>query len=209
MNKKALIVVDMQNDFMPGGALAVPNGEKIIPVIRKLLPYFDLRIATLDWHPKNHMSFAASHAGKKIGDTIEVEGFPQILWPVHCVENTHGAAPISGLPKNVFEAEFHKGTDPRIDSYSAFFDNARKRSTGLEDYLRKMDAKELYFAGVATDYCVLYSAIDAIDLGFSVYVISDACAGIDLQKDDVKKSLEAIAAAGGKILASSTVIANS
>ena len=199
---KALIVVDMQNDFMPGGALGVAGADKLIPIINRVLPYFSLCVATLDWHPKNHVSFAASHPGKNIGDTIQVEGFPQVLWPVHCVENTPGASPVSGLERSKFQAEFHKGSNPKIDSYSAFFDNARKRSTGLEDFLSKNNVKEVYLAGVATDYCVLYSALDAIDLGFDVYVIEDACAGIDLQKGDIQKSLNAISAAGGRIIKS-------
>lgn len=202
---KALIVVDMQNDFMPGGALAVPKGDQIIPIIKHLITHFSLRVMTLDWHPKNHVSFAQTHPDKKIGDTIVVEGHAQILWPVHCVQNTPGANLVSGLDRLQFQAEFHKGTDPKIDSYSAFFDNARGRSTGLEDYLRKNKVDEVYFVGVATDYCVVYSAIDAIDLGFKVFVIADACAGIDLQKGDVEKSLHAIAAAGGKIIQSREV----
>lgn len=200
---KALIVVDMQNDFMPGGALGVPKANLLTDVIGKILPHFSLRIVTLDWHPKNHISFAVSHAGKKVGDMVQVEGVSQVLWPVHCVENTVGANLVSGLDRSKFQAEFHKGTNPKIDSYSAFFDNAKRRSTGLEDFLRQHKVQEIYLAGVCTDYCVLYSALDAIDLKFKVFVIEDACAGIDLQKGDVEKSLMAISAAGGHIIRSS------
>jgi nicotinamidase/pyrazinamidase len=202
---KALIVVDMQNDFMPGGALGVPKADLLIPVIDKILPRFSLRVVTLDWHPKNHVSFAVSHAGKKVGDVVQVEGFSQVLWPVHCVENTAGAKLVSDLDRSKFQAEFHKGTNPKIDSYSAFFDNAKKRSTGLEDFLREHKVQEIYLAGVATDYCVLYSALDAIDLKFKVFVIEDAIAGIDLNKGDVEKSLMAISAAGGHVIHSSDV----
>jgi nicotinamidase/pyrazinamidase len=191
---------------MPGGALGVAGADKLVPIINRVLPCFSLSIATLDWHPKNHVSFAENHPGKNVGDTIQVEGFPQILWPVHCVENTPGASPVSGLERSKFQVEFHKGSDPKIDSYSAFFDNARKRSTGLEDFLNKNNVKEVYLAGVATDYCVLYSALDAIDLGFDVYIIQDACAGIDLQKGDIQKSLNAISAAGGRIIQSSDLL---
>jgi nicotinamidase/pyrazinamidase len=200
---RALIVVDMQNDFMPGGTLEVAGADKLVPIINRMLPFFSLRIMTMDWHPKNHVSFAQSHPGKKVGDTIQVEGFPQVLWPVHCIENTPGASPVASLEKSKFQAEFHKGSDPNIDSYSAFFDNARRRSTGLEDYLNKNDVKKVYLVGVATDYCVLYSALDAIDLGFDIFVIEDGCAGIDLQKGDIQKSFNAISASGGKVIKSS------
>ncbi len=203
---KALIVVDMQNDFMPGGALGVKGGDILIPIINRLIPKFPLCVTSKDWHPPHHISFASSHPGKKIGDIIQVEGKPQVLWPDHCVQNTHGAENSSGLDTKRIQETFHKGTDPKIDSYSCFFDNARKRSTGLETYLKKHHVDEVYIAGLTTDYCVLYTAFDAIDLGFKVFVIEDACAGIDLHKGDVKKALEAIAAKGGTIITSKELL---
>lgn len=198
--KAALIVVDMQNDFMPGGALGVPGADQLIPLINQLILLFPLTVGTLDWHPKDHISFADNHPGKKIGDTILVSDLPQTLWPVHCVQNTAGAQFATGLNISRFAAVFHKGTDPKIDSYSTFFDNARLKETGLSDYLRKARIEDLYFAGVATDYCVLYSVLDALDQGFKAHVIMDACRGIDLQPGDIEKSYAAMAASGADLI---------
>ncbi len=195
----------MQNDFMPNGALGVVGGDRLIPLINKLIPRFDVVVAVQDWHPQNHISFALNHPGKKIGDLIEVAGYSQALWPVHCVQHSHGAELVEMLNKKEINAQFHKGTDPKIDSYSAFFDNARLRSTGLEDYLRKHRVSDIYFAGLATDYCVLYSTFDAVDLGFSTYVIIDACVGIDVKKGDVEKSLQVITAIGAKVITSDSL----
>jgi nicotinamidase/pyrazinamidase len=197
---KALIVVDMQNDFMPGGALPVPGGDIIVPLINQLTQLFPLCIATQDWHPPDHMSFAVNHPGKKIGEHIIVGDLSQMLWPVHCVQNTHGAEFASGLDLSHFAAIFHKGVDPQVDSYSTFFDNARRKETGLADYLRRAKVTELYFAGVAVDYCVLYSVLDALDLGFITYIIMDACRGINLRKGDIEKSYRAMAASGAKLI---------
>ena len=197
---KALLIVDMQNDFMPGGPLGVPGALELIPVINALIPQFPHVIVTQDWHPPGHVSFAASHPGKHPGETVEVEGIPQILWPVHCVRETPGADLVSGLHKEKIASHFYKGTDTAVDSYSAFFDNARRQSTGLEAYLKTHQIDLLYIAGVCTEYCVLYSTIDAIDLGFSVTVIADACRGIDAQ--DVKDAFAFMAAKGAKIIQS-------
>lgn len=199
---KILLVVDMQNDFMPGGALGVREGNEIIPIINKAINKFPLVLATQDWHPRDHVSFAANHPGKKVGEIIDVEGIPQILWPVHCVRQTHGAELVAGLHKEPIASIFYKGTDKWIDSYSAFFDNARKKATGLEEYLRSRNIHDIYIAGVATDYCVLYSAIDALDLGFSVKIIQDACRGINLKPDDVKEAIQAMEQKGAKIITS-------
>ncbi len=199
---KALIVVDMQNDFMPKGPLGVAGAQTLVPVINRVLTKFSVAIASLDWHPSDHVSFAINHPGKKVGDSIEVEGEPQTLWPVHCVQNTPGAELVSTLNKDAFRAFFQKGVDPKIDSYSIFFDNAHLRQTGLESFLKGHGITEVYLAGIATDYCVLYSALDAIELGFTTYVITDACAGINLKEGDVDKSLKAIAASGGRIITS-------
>ncbi len=205
---KALIVVDMQNDFMPGGALGVPGADQLVPLINQLILAFPYSIATQDWHPPKHISFASNHPGKKSGDSISVSDLPQMLWPVHCVQNTRGAEFVAGLDTSRFSAIFHKGTDAEIDSYSTFFDNARLKETGLSAYLRKAEVQDLYFAGVATDYCVLYSVLDALDQGFTATVIMDACLGIDLQPGDIDKSLAAMAASGARLITSREVLSS-
>ena len=195
----ALIVVDLQNDFCPGGALAVTQGDAIVPVIDRILPAFDVVVATQDWHPANHGSFAANHPGKNVGEQIELGGLPQILWPVHCVQHTRGAAfhrqfDISGL-----DGVFQKGVDPAIDSYSGFFDNGHTRATGLGEYLNGRGVGTVYICGLATDYCVQATALDALQLGFETIVISDACRGVNLQPGDDARALEAVVAAGGTL----------
>lgn len=174
---KALIIVDIQNDFLPGGALSVPGGDAVIPVINRIIPYFKHVFASLDWHPKAHVSFASTHQ-KKVGEEIWLSGIRQKLWPRHCIQNTAGAKLSSRLHTQAIEKVFYKGTNPEVDSYSTFFDNEKKFSTGLGDYLRERGIQELYFAGLALDFCVLYSALDALDLGFTVFVIQDACRAI-------------------------------
>ena len=197
---KALIIVDLQNDFMPGGPLGVPEARELAPLINKLMDKFSLIIATQDWHPPHHCSFAKNHFGKKPGDTVQIKGGPQVLWPVHCVRDTPGAELVKELNKGPISSIFYKGTDESIDSYSAFFDNAHLRSTGLGDFLKSRNITEVYLAGVATDYCVLYSAIDALALGFKTFIILDACRGINLQPGNVDKALDQIIARGGKIV---------
>jgi nicotinamidase/pyrazinamidase len=199
---KALIIVDVQNDFLPGGALAVPEGDKVIPVINELSLEFDLVFATQDWHPPNHCSFAASHPNKKVGDRIVIEGQEQILWPVHCVQNTYGAELAAGLHPKVISGGVHigKGTDERVDSYSGFFDNHRKRATGLETILREQDASDLTIVGLATDYCVKATVLDARDLGFVVTVHENACRAVNLSPADGANALAAMRNAGVKIL---------
>src|SRR6185295_673667 len=151
---KALILVDIQNDFLPGGALAVLDGDKVIPIANKLQAAFPLVVATQDWHPANHGSFAASHPGKNVFEQIDLDGLPQTLWPVHCVQNTAGAALAPGLKPDQIAKIFQKGTDPGIDSYSGFFDNGHRKSTGLGDFLKSQKVTEVFIAGLATDYCV-------------------------------------------------------
>ncbi len=195
----ALIIVDMQNDFMPWGALPVKDANLIISIILKLAEHFNHIIATQDWHPEDHISFALNH-GKKPGEIIEVHHEKQVLWPAHCVQNTLGADLAPPLKKLKIEKIFYKGSNSFIDSYSAFFDNAKKKSTGLGEFLRSTKIKELFFAGVATDYCVKYSVLDAIELGFSVSVIKNACKGINLQPGDEEKAFEEMKAAGAKLV---------
>lgn len=199
---RVLILVDLQNDFMPGGALAVPKGDEVIPVVNGLTPHFPLVVATQDWHPATHVSFACNHPGAVVGDVLDVNGLAQILWPVHCVQNSTGAQLISGLKKERLSRVFYKGVGEEIDSYSTFFDNAHRRSTGLLDYLREQEVTELYFAGVATDYCVLYSVRDAIQLGFVVYVLTDACRAINLHPEDEQKAYEEMRAKGAHLVKS-------
>ena len=203
---ECFLVVDMQNDFMPGGPLGVPGADRIVPVINSLMNKFSLVIVTHDWHPYDHMSFVTSHPGRKVGEIINVKGVEQILWPVHCVRNTHGAELVTGLNKTTIESYFYKGTDKWIDSYSAFFDNARRKSTGLGEYLQSRNVREIAIAGVATDYCVLYTAVDALDLGFSVTIIEDACCGINLDPDDVKEAFATMKEKGAKIVSSKDII---
>jgi nicotinamidase/pyrazinamidase len=198
---KALIIVDVQNDFLPGGALAVPEGDRIIPVINELSQDFDLVFTTQDWHPPNHCSFAASYPDKKIGDRILIDGQEQILWPVHCVQNTYGAELAVGLSPKVISGGVHisKGTDELVDSYSGFFENLRKRSTGLEILLRQHGADDLTIVGLATDYCVKATVLDARDLGFKVTVYENACRAVNLAPDDGANALAAMRQAGVKI----------
>jgi len=196
----ALILTDIQNDFVPGGALAVSDGGQIVPIINRLQSHFDIVVATQDWHPANHGSFAANHPGKKPGDVIDLDGLPQILWPVHCVQNTVGAAFVPALDMKQVAEVFQKGTDPRIDSYSTFFDNERRKATGLSDYLKARRVTEVFIAGLTTDYCVKFSALDAIRLGFKTHVIEEACRGINLKPDDVAKAIEEMRAAGVEIV---------
>lgn len=203
--KKALLLVDIQNDFMPGGALAVPRGDEIIPIINNLISQFSLVIATQDWHPSDHVSFADNHLGKKVGDHVQINGFDHLLWPRHCVCNTPGAELDKRLNKHQINTCFFKGTDKWIDSYSAFFDNAHLKSTGLGDYLKAQGVDELYIAGVATEYCVLHSALDARDLGLTVYVVVDACRSINLNPGDEQKALAALVAKGANVILSSEI----
>ena len=198
----ALIIVDVQIDFLPGGALAVPEGDKVIPVINELSQGFDLVFTTQDWHPANHCSFAASHPGKKIGDRILIDGQEQILWPVHCVQNTHGAKLAAGLHPKVLTAGVHisKGTDERVDSYSGFFENQRKRGTGLDELLRQHGVDDLTIVGLATDYCVKATVLDARDLGFNVTVYEDACRAVNLSPDDGTNALAAMREVGVSVV---------
>ena len=197
---KALIIVDVQNDFCPGGALAVPGGDGIIPAINRFQAEFELVVATQDWHPANHGSFAANHPGRQPGDEIELGGLRQTLWPVHCVQDTPGAELHPALDRGPIAAVFRKGLDPTVDSYSGFFDNGRRQATGLEDFLRQRGADELFICGLATDYCVKYTALDAVALGFRTRLVAAACRGVELRPGDVARALAEMAAEGVAIL---------
>ena len=203
---KALILTDLQNDFCPGGALAVPHGDAVVPLANRLQPCFDLVVATQDWHPADHGSFAANHPGSEPGETIDLDGLEQILWPVHCVQSTAGAEFHPDLDTSKVDRVFRKGTDPRIDSYSCFFDNGHRKATGLGDYLKQKGVTDVYLCGLALDYCVKFSALDAAALGFTTWVIEDACRGIDKQPGDVARALEQMQSQGIRIVRSDEIM---
>ena len=195
---KTLILVDVQNDFMPGGALAVPNGDEIVPLINKLQQKFDLVIATQDWHPEGHASFATSHPGSEKFEVIKLDGLDQVMWPEHCIRNTQGADFHPDLKTSGIEAIFRKGTDKKIDSYSGFFDNAHLKSTGLTGYLKEKNAHDLYIVGLAAEYCVYFSIKDALEEGFNVTLIEDGTRA--LKQEDYKEARIDILRRGGKVL---------
>ena len=206
---RALILVDLQNDFLPGGALAVPDGDAVIPIANKLQRApFDVIVATQDWHPRDHGSFAPNHRGKTPGEVVNLNGLRQILWPVHCVQNTPGADFAPALDVSRLDRIIHKGTDPWIDSYSTFFDNGHRKSTGLDRYLKSRGVSDVYLAGLATDYCVKFSALDARQLGFNVTVIEDACRGINLRHGDVDAAIDQMRRAGAEITRSTRVLSS-
>lgn len=188
MKNKALIVVDMQNDFLPGGALAVDGGDEIIPVINRIQYDFDVVVATQDWHPQGHFSFASSHKGKEPFDVIGRGEEEQVLWPDHCVQGTYGAEFSTELNMNKARAVFRKGTDPAVDSYSGFFDNNREHRTGLAGYLKDLGVTDIYVVGLAADFCVYYSAKDGKELGFHVYFIENATRAIS--QDNYETAVE-------------------
>ncbi len=180
MSHEALIVIDLQNDFCPGGALAVDGGDEIVPLVNDLIRHADHVVMTQDWHPAGHSSFASSHAGKKPFETIEMDYGPQTLWPDHCIQSSTGSRFHSGLAWTKAELVLRKGFRPNIDSYSAFFENDHKTPTGLAGYLRERGIDAVTLVGLATDFCVAYSALDAVQQGFGATVKLDACRAIDL-----------------------------
>ena len=205
MKNAALILVDLQNDFVPGGALAVREGDEVIPIANQLAKRFDLVVATQDWHPADHGSFAANYPGRKPGEVIELNGLPQVLWPVHCVQNTPGAAFVPGLERGRINRVFQKGTDPAIDSYSGLFDNGHRRATDLGEWLSDQGVRDVYVMGLATDYCVKFTALDARGLGFKVFLVEDGCRGVELRSGDVARAVEEMKAAGVLVVKSAGV----
>lgn len=203
---KALILVDMQNDFLPGGALAVPGGDKVIPVANKLQPLFPVVVATQDWHPANHGSFAANHPGKKVFERIDLNGLPQTLWPVHCVQNTKGAELAAALDRERITKIFPKGTDAGIDSYSGLYDNGHRKSTGLGEWLKARGVTGVFVCGLATDYCVKFTALDAAQMGFKTHLIEDASRGVNLQPNDVRDAIAEMKRAGVAVVQSSGIL---
>ncbi len=193
---KTLLIVDVQNDFLPGGALAVAGGDEIIPVINQLIDNYDHVVATQDYHPADHASFASQHNGKAVGDIIQLAGKPQILWPDHCVQGTHGAQLASQLDSGLIDHIVRKGQIQQVDSYSGFFDNHQQNDTGLNQLLQRLETTELHVCGLATDYCVKFTVLDALQLGFKTTLIKDACRAVNLQPTDEQSTLEEMQLAG-------------
>ena len=184
MKNTALLIVDIQHDFLSGGALEVKDGDSIIPIINRLQYKFDTIITTQDWHPENHKSFASQHKKNKIGDFINLNGIKQYLWPDHCVENTFGSEIALKLNQNRIEKIIQKGNNPEVDSYSGFYENDKKTKTELDDYLKEKNIETIYICGLATDYCVKFTANDAVMLGYKTYLIEDACKGVNISPID-------------------------
>lgn len=178
---KALLLVDIQNDFLPGGTLAVPNGNEIIPKVNAIQKQYDLVVATQDWHPANHLSFASQHTGQAPFESMDLNGLAQVLWPDHCIQETSGAAFSDQLDTRRVEAIFRKGTERQIDSYSGFFDNGKRKSTGLLGYLKERKIGEIHVCGLAADYCVYFTALDSLQEGFRTSILLDATRAIDEQ----------------------------
>ncbi len=191
----ALLLIDIQNDFCPGGALAVKDGDQVIPVANKLAASTPLVVASQDWHPKNHGSFASA-SGKPLFGQFDLNGLPQTAWPDHCVAGSVGASLHPALDQTRIAAVFRKGMDPTVDSYSAFFDNARRNDTGLGAYLKGRGITDVIVMGLATDYCVRFSALDAASLGFRTYVVTDGCRGVNISPTDSTDALAAMLAGG-------------
>ncbi|MHA1821518.1 MAG: bifunctional nicotinamidase/pyrazinamidase [Promethearchaeota archaeon] len=200
----ALIVVDMQYDFLPNGALAVPKGDEIIKPINEFLKVFNDKqgtiIFTQDWHPKDHLSFAENHEGKKAGDPIQTKGLGPVLWPAHCVQGGPGAEIHKDLDTNLGDLILRKGTNPEIDSYSAFFENDGETRTGLSGYLKDRGIKKIFVCGLALDYCCYYTAKDAKREGFDVIFLEDLTRGIDIPENNIKNAKDDMEKLGIKII---------
>jgi len=201
---RALIIVDIQYDFVTGGKLEVPNGEQVIPLVNTLTEHFDLVVATQDWHPANHKSFASNHPGKNPFEIISLNGLEQVLWPDHCVQGTRGADFHEQLNMNKVQAIFRKGMDPEIDSYSGFYDNGHKRSTGLRGYLKERDVKEVYVCGLAADYCVFFTVRDALKDGLKTFLVEDATRPIN--KEGFKNAKKEVVGLGGAVINSEEIL---
>ena len=197
---KTLILVDLQNDFLPGGSLAVPRGDEVIAVANRIMPSYELVVATQDWHPPGHKSFASVHAGHAVGEVIQWEGLDQVLWPDHCVQNTFGAELTVDLDRTRIDEVVQKGTDPNLDSYSGFFDNGHRQATGLADLLRDRGVEAVDVMGLATDYCVRYTALDAVREGFATRLIREGCRGVELQPGDITRAIAEMVQAGVEVI---------
>ncbi|WP_089727007.1 bifunctional nicotinamidase/pyrazinamidase [Candidatus Thiosymbion oneisti] len=201
---KSLILVDIQNDFTPTGTLSVPEGEQVVPVVNKIMDKFGLVVATQDWHPPDHKSFAIHH-NKHPGEIIMLNGIEQILWPIHCVQGSVGAELVTGLNSKGIAKVFRKGIDREVDSYSGFFDNDHKNATGLGDYLKKRWVDEVYITGLALDVCVKFTALDANSLGFKTKVVVDATRAVNINAGDGDRAIADMKAVGIEIVMSEDV----
>lgn len=195
---KALIIVDVQYDFLPGGSLEVPRGDEIIPIINNIQKDYDLVVATQDWHPAEHLSFASQHGGKLPFEQIDLQGLDQILWPDHCVQESYGSEISEELNTSRIEAIFRKGMDPNIDSYSGFYDNGKRKDTGLSGYLKARKIDEVHVCGLAADFCVYFTAMDSIAEGFKTSIISKATKAID--KGEFMEKKNTFIQAGGTLI---------
>ena len=195
----ALLIVDVQNDFCPGGSLAVPGGDTVVPVINTIINRFSTVVATQDWHPPGHVSFASSHAGNSPFDTIRAGGVEQTLWPDHCVRGTEGARLHPGLDARNVGLILRKGARADMDSYSAFFENDRATSTGLSFYLKGLEIRTVYVCGLALDVCVYYTVMDGLGLGFRMVLVEDGCRGIDVPEGNVDTRINAMRDGGALI----------
>ncbi len=187
--RDALLVVDLQNDFCAGGSLAVEGGDQVVAPINRILPLFDNIAFTQDWHPADHVSFASAWPGRSLYDSVEADGIPQVLWPDHCVQGSRGAAFHQSLETDRASVILRKGARARLDSYSAFFENDRSTPTGLDGWLRGIGASELYVAGLATDFCVFFTVLDALRLGYKVRVLEDAIRAVDIPPGGAARAL--------------------
>jgi nicotinamidase/pyrazinamidase len=201
-DSSVLIVVDVQHDFCPGGALAVEGGDQIIPVINTIMPAYKLVVASQDWHPEGHISFASQHEGKEPFDVAEIDGEDWVLWPDHCVQATHGAMLHADLDQRPVKLIVRKGMNRRLDSYSVFFENDRETPTGLDGYLRGMGYTDVYLCGLALDVCVYFSAQDASQLGYRTLVIEDASRGIDDPPGSLGKAIDDMRSRGVEFIKS-------
>jgi nicotinamidase/pyrazinamidase len=200
--RSALLVVDLQNDFCEGGALAVPGGGEIVAPINALARRFDRLVLSQDWHPEGHLSFASSWPGRAPYETVEADGIPQVLWPEHCVQGSPGSGFHPGLDASRASLVLRKGMRPRLDSYSCFFENDRASPTGLHGWLGELGLRELYVAGLATDFCVLYTVLDALRLGYSVRVVEDAVRAVDFPSGGGRSALDRMRREGALLVAS-------
>ena len=195
-----LLLIDIQNDFLPGGALAVPEGDEVVEFANQEMRHADYVVATQDWHPSNHGSFASQHPSTNVGDEFQLEGLSQIAWPDHCVQGTPGAEFAKALDVDRIDHITRKGTNPAIDSYSGFFDNGQKQSTDLDDHLRSVGVRHLSVMGLATDYCVKFTVLDALQLEYPTRVLLAGCRGVNLQPRDVEEAVAEMRAAGAEII---------
>lgn len=196
----ALILVDLQVDFMPTGMLPVAEGDQVVPMANALMPAYRTVVATQDWHPANHGSFAANHPWRKPGQVIELHGLSQVLWPIHCVQDTWGSEFVTELNTAAIDKVFRKGTDPTIDSYSGFYDNGHRKSTGMAEWLKDRGIEEVHVLGLAADFCVKFTVLDALKEGFKTTLIREATRGVDLQPGDVERAVTEMREAGALIL---------